>query len=1133
MSFIFSPPKFIFGTRHSDNLDGSNRSDVIFGFQGDDVISAFGGDDTVVADGGNDKVDAGAGNDIVLAGDGNDEIDGGDGSDMVDGGRGFDKAIYAGSIADYTITGPSGWFGNAYTVQDADGVRDSLTSVEALYFAADDYTLYIDGRNNAVLAADDAASTDEDGVLAIDAAQLLANDQEFDGEQMTVVAISSTSASGAAVSLANGAVSYDPGDIFQYLNDGETATDAFTYTVDDGKGGTDTATVIVTINGVNDAAVIAGDVSGSVIEATDDAPGTPTSTGGLAAADVDNGDGFQAVSGQSSALGYGTYSIGQDGAWTYALDNGNAAVDALGDGETLTDSFKVLSEDGTEQEVTVTINGVDDDVTPVATPRINEIHYDNAGTDTGEFVEVRVAADADISGFAVELYNGNGGTTYGSTALSALTMISDGDYDYYVWQVSGIQNGSPDGVALSQNGSVIEFLSYEGSFTATNGSAAGTMSTDIGVAETGSEVAGLSLQRVGDGPTEWVGPRAQTPGAANEDDNGGGDPTAYLISEIQGSGTASLVVSEYVLLSAVVTYTLSNGFYLQEQDADADGDSATSEGIFVFTGGVPSVAVGDHVEVAGSVAEFSGLTEITDVTDIITLSSGNMQPTSAEIALSPDFAANLEQYEGMAITLTSGTDDPLTVIQNFDLDRFGEITVAAGTQVQPTQIYDPTTQLDEIHALQQANLNNRLTIDDGSSAQNPDEYRYIPASVGDNGNGYLDAGDDFSEAGPTLRLGAQMTGPIEGVLTFNFGEYKMLVDGTLPIDETTNAGAREDEPADVGGRLTVSSFNLLNFFTTLNDGSGAGSGPNNLEPRGATTAFDLGRQLDKIVGAMLKIDASVFGLQELENNGFDSGSAISTLIHALNAAAAPGVTYAFVDPTASGSDGFIGTDAITTGLIYKTNEVTLVASDILAFSEAGGQQQSRPAIAATFEETATGEEFTVAVNHLKSKSGTGTGADADQGDGQGNFNAIRTAHAIQLAEWLDPSNPDGYFAQNGVTDSDVLVIGDLNSYAQEDPVDVLRDAGYIDLIESFIGQDAFSYIFDGQQGTLDQGLASQSLASQVSGVTEWHINSQEPGLLSYSSEFKNPNFYNDDVFATSDHDPLIIGLNLGGDLVVA
>ena len=152
--------------------------------------------------------------------------------------------------------------------------------------------------------------------------------------------------------------------------------------------------------------------------------------------------------------------------------------------------------------------------------------------------------------------------------------------------------------------------------------------------------------------------------------------------------------------------------------------------------------------------------------------------------------------------------------------------------------------------------------------------------------------------------------------------------------------------------------------------------------------------------------------------------------------------------------------------------------------------------------------------------------------GRDAFNATRTAAALQLAEWLDAGNPDGYFAQNGIGDSDVLLIGDLNSYAQEDPVDALRDAGYVDLIDSFIGQgEAFSYMFDGQRGALDQGLASQSLASQVSGVTEWHINSQEPGLLSYSSEFKNPSFYNDDVFATSDHDPLIIGLDLGDDVI--
>jgi VCBS repeat-containing protein len=1135
MSYPFSFPKFHFGSRGADHIEGSDGSDVIFGFQGNDVISALGGDDYILSDGGNDGIDAGDGNDTVLAGDGNDEIEGGAGSDLLSGGRGFDTAVYSGSASDYSFPAITRWSDNLFEVTDADRGKDVLVEIEAIRFEASNFTLYLDGRNNAALAVDDIASVDEDGTLAVDSAALAANDHEFDGDQLTVVAVSETSTKGASVSLANGVVSYDQDDIFQYLNDGETATDTFTYTVDDGKGGVDTASVTVTIAGANDAAIITGDVSGSVTEATDAEPGTPTAVGTLTVSDVDNDDTFQVVSGQASANGYGTYSINEDGAWTYTLDNDNADVDGLGDGETLTDSFTALSDDGTEQEVTIAINGSDDEVTPAATPRINEIHYDNAGTDTGEFVEIRVAAGADVSGLVVELYNGNGGATYGSAAASSLAMTTDGEYDYYVWNLpsNGIQNGSPDGIALSENGSLIEFLSYEGSFTATNGSAGGTTSTDVGVAEAGNETAGLSLQRIGDDPTDWVGPEDQTPGTDNERDTVGGDPTAYRISEIQGTGTASFLVSEYVLVSAVVTYTVADGFYLQEEDSDADGDSATSEGIFVFTGGAPSVAVGDKVEVAGTVTEYFDFTEITDVTDIVTLSNGNAQPTSASIALSPDFEANLEHYEGMAITLTSGTDDPLTVIENFDLDRFGEITVSAGTQVQPTQIYDPGTQAAEIAALQEANANNRLTIDDGSSAQNPDEFRYVPASTGDNGNGYLDAGDDFTENGPTLRLGAEMVGSVEGVLTYSFGEYKMLVDGTLNVDETTNGLARPGEPADVGGRLTVSSFNLLNYFTTLNDGSGAGSGPNNLEPRGATTAEDLARQTDKVVEAMLKIDASVFGLQELENNGFDDASAVATLVDGLNAAAEPGVTYAYVNPTEPGSDGFIGTDAITSGLIYKSNEVSLVAADFLVFDD-GGQQQNRPAIAATFEEIGTGERFSVVVNHLKSKSGTGTGADADQGDGQGAFNATRTAAAQQLTEWLDPNNPDSYFAQNGITDMDVLLIGDLNSYAQEDPIDAIRDAGYVDLIDSFIGQDdAFSYIFDGQQGTLDQGLATQSLTGQVSGVAEWHINAQEPDLLSYSSEFKNPNFYNDDVFATSDHDPLIIGLNLGDNLLAA
>lgn len=114
-------------------------------------------------------------------------------------------------------------------------------------------------------------------------------------------------------------------------------------------------------------------------------------------------------------------------------------------------------------------------------------------------------------------------------------------------------------------------------------------------------------------------------------------------------------------------------------------------------------------------------------------------------------------------------------------------------------------------------------------------------------------------------------------------------------------------------------------------------------------------------------------------------------------------------------------------------------------------------------------------------------------------------------------------------DPDILILGDYNAYSQEDPVTTLRDdEGYRDLLDEFIGvEDAYSFVFDGQQGSLDQAMASESMFGQVKGVAEWHINADEPDLLDYS----DGDFFSDDVFAASDHDPVIIGLDLNTDMV--
>jgi hypothetical protein len=149
--------------------------------------------------------------------------------------------------------------------------------------------------------------------------------------------------------------------------------------------------------------------------------------------------------------------------------------------------------------------------------------------------------------------------------------------------------------------------------------------------------------------------------------------------------------------------------------------------------------------------------------------------------------------------------------------------------------------------------------------------------------------------------------------------------------------------------------------------------------------------------------------------------------------------------------------------------------------------------------------------------------DPDTGDGQGNCNMTRTKAAGALMRWLatDPT---------GAGDPDVLIVGDMNSYAMEDPIRAVTNAGYINLVRTLAGAGAYSYVFDGQSGYLDHALASPVLAPRVTGISEWHINADEPVALDYNVEFKTANqvntFYAADPFRSSDHDPVIVGINL-------
>jgi hypothetical protein len=178
--------------------------------------------------------------------------------------------------------------------------------------------------------------------------------------------------------------------------------------------------------------------------------------------------------------------------------------------------------------------------------------------------------------------------------------------------------------------------------------------------------------------------------------------------------------------------------------------------------------------------------------------------------------------------------------------------------------------------------------------------------------------------------------------------------------------------------------------------------------------------------------------------------------------------------------------------------------------------KNRPVLAQTFDENGTTERFTVAVNHLKSKgSPCDDVGDPDTGDGQGNCNLTRTDAAEALVNWL-ATDPTGSGAPN------YLIIGDLNSYAMEDPITAIKDAGYTDLLAAFDGPPPYSYVYFGQRGYLDHALANPGMMMRVTGAAAWHINADEPSALDYNN-YNQDYLYNPDQYRSSDHDPVVVG----------
>jgi predicted extracellular nuclease len=579
-------------------------------------------------------------------------------------------------------------------------------------------------------------------------------------------------------------------------------------------------------------------------------------------------------------------------------------------------------------------------------------------------------------------------------------------------------------------------------------------------------------------------------------------PSKVSIPAIQGSGATSPLAGQTVQTEGVVTRVSNNGFYMQALVGDGNAD--TSDGILVFTSTAPTVVAGQLVQVTGTVTEYSTgggyVTELSSPSTISVLGTGyTITPTPITLPVT----GGLERYEGMLVTLSG----PLTVNQNYYQARYGQLTLSAGGRLEtPTNKYRPGSQAQ---TLTTDNAARRIVLEDGSSLQNVNPTPFT---------------------GPTGSLrGGDVIGTITGVIDYGPststasgpGDYRIVPLSISSLSYTTSNPRDSVAPA-LTGNVRLASFNVLNFFTTFTNGNTAsgltgqgcteGSSNSSSNCRGADSLAEFTRQRAKIVEALAAINADAVGLMEIQNNTV----AAQNLVDALNAKVGAG-TYAVVPDGANGS----GTDAIKVAIIYKPARLSRYGASV---SDASAIN-NRPPLAQTFA-AVNGEKFTFVVNHLKSKSSCpSSGVDADQGDGQGCWNNTRVQQATQLRSFVAQ-------LQTSSGSNDVMLVGDFNAYGQEDPVYNLTSSGYVDQAGRF-SSFAYSYVYDGAAGRLDQAISSATLSSKVANTQHWHINADESIAQDYNLENKQPacttcatDPYTVSAFRASDHDPVIVDLNL-------
>ncbi|MBD3421383.1 MAG: ExeM/NucH family extracellular endonuclease [Chitinivibrionales bacterium] len=534
--------------------------------------------------------------------------------------------------------------------------------------------------------------------------------------------------------------------------------------------------------------------------------------------------------------------------------------------------------------------------------------------------------------------------------------------------------------------------------------------------------------------------------------------------DIQGTAKSSSYNGEIVKTSGIVTADFQDslqlsGYFLQ--DSAGDGDSTTSDGIFVYDPGGIDVNPGDYIEIEATVAEYFGLTELKDVSAVSIISAGHViEPVSRAVLV--DTVRVWEHYEGMLVTLL----DTMHIAGLYNFNRYGQI-VASGSRLpmSPTQRGEPAGNNPvSAGAVDLSNGRNRLVLDDGSS-------KTYQASF----PGYANIA--------ALCAGGILTG-VSGVIDFAFGKYRLHPVSLPHLVPHNSPGA----PVFVDYRMSVACFNVHNYFITIDNGTNGA--------RGADSEAERNRQRSKLASALFQLQADIFGLVEVENNG---DTALIDLINALNDSVGR-AKYAAI----TGLDDADG-DRIKVGIAYNHLEVAPAGSA----RHISDPLFERAPLVQRFTRNATPDTLLVVVVHLKSKSCRGaTGLDEDQNDYQGCYNHHRTMQVRRLIDSLERFGREK-----------ILIMGDFNAYPNEAPVKLMESSGF-----SNRGRGEITYEFDGAFGQLDYIFVNDALMDACSDGQAWNINSRASPLLDYNLEHRDSGLFSPGPCRSSDHDPIVAGL---------